>query len=175
MKHCTSREVSLTQMAINKIVTGLFAVALGLFITVAHAAQPDHLTQARASVKKGSHHQAMVDYHRALRDTPGNTEVLMGLADSYYRLGQRDKALEYAQQIPASDQQHRYNALLLMGRIASRDQDWRQAKQHYKQALARQKTGPALLGLAQALSQLGDTKGSEAAYADYRRLQGLEK
>lgn len=172
MKQCIGREFSLLQRTVNKIVTGVFAVSLGLYITVANATPPDHLAQAKASAKKGNQYHAMVNYHRALRDAPGDAEVLMGLANSYYRLGRLDKALEYVQQIPVSDQSHRYRALMLKGRIASRNQNWRQAKQHYKQALAKQKTGPAYIGLAQALSRLGDTKGSEAAYADHQRLQG---
>lgn len=175
MKHCIGAEFSLLQSTVNQIAIAVFTVALGLFVAVANAEPPNHLVQARDFAKKGNPHQAMVSYHRALRETPGDTEVLMGLADSYYRLGQRDKALTYAKQVPALDQANRHRALLLMGRIESRNQNWLQAKYYYKQALAQRKTDSALLGLAQALSRLGDAKGSETAYADYRQLQGQEK
>ncbi len=134
----------------------------------------DHPARADAAVKKGDYREAVVSYHRALRDAPGNTQILMALAKSYTNLRRFDQAMTYAKQIPANDRQHRHQALILMGRIELRRQHWQQAKQHFKQALAQKQTTSAYLGLAQALNRLGDKKGAEAVFKEHSKLTGLQ-
>lgn len=66
------------------------------------------------------------------------------------------------------------DALLVLGRIAARQQQWDSAAAYFRRATAvRPDHAEAQLNLGQALEKMGDLEGSDNAYATYRTLRGL--
>jgi len=91
------------------------------------------------------------------------------LAQSYMRQGRRQQAkVEAARIAPAAGG---VPLLMLQARLAVAEGNWPRARDYYSKLIKRAPgNAEAYLGLGQALQELGDTAGADAAFANYVRL-----
>jgi len=126
--------------------------------------------KARAAFENGQYREAVTQYQRLLHDEPGNVTYRVRLAGSYEISGQPKQAEAHAGEVLKQDSRN-VDALLMMGRLSGRRQDWATAKSYYEKAVQADRQEPtAFLGLGQALSELGDDAAADVAFEEYRRL-----
>jgi tetratricopeptide (TPR) repeat protein len=155
---------------------GIYAVSLlvisHVFSTWSFAAPPagNDSHAAHAAFAKGHYHKAAVHYQQLLRNDSDNPGYRMKLAESYELSGKLELAEEHATKVLGGNRKNT-EALLLMGRIRGRHEDWAGSKAYYDQAVKADKNdASAYLGLGQALMQLGEDDSAESAFTEYRRL-----
>ncbi|WP_250463074.1 tetratricopeptide repeat protein [Microbulbifer litoralis] len=120
---------------------------------------------------ENSHHQRLQELEN-IHSTKRSAEQQLELAQHYYR----ERKLEQAyQQIDLFLQQEPRSAdgWLMMGDIWREWEQWQEALESYDRA-AKQSPKRAEIHLrrGQALSELGDEKEADKAYAQYRALAG---
>ena len=152
---------------------GLLVTCL-LLIQVVIAAPPVANEAAAAAGFSNGHYQwAIVQYQHLLHDRPNDVGYRTKLAESYEITGDLEQAWLHASKV-LNQRSNNIEALLLMGRIHGRQQDWAAAKSYYQRATRADKTNAmAQLGLSQALMELGDSEAAETAIAEYRQLTGI--
>ncbi len=153
---------------------GLLVALLCLSVPAAIAAPPSlaNETAALAAFDAGHYREAIVQYQRLLRERPGNASYHMKLAESYEVSGKPEQAETHATEVLKQENRH-VDALLMMGRLSGRKQNWETAKSYYERAVKADKTNAAAhLGRGQALMELGDDVAADGAFAEYDRLVG---
>ena len=153
---------------------GLLVTCL-LLIQVATAAPPPVANEAAAAAgfANGHYQWAIVQYQRLLHDRPNDVGYRTKLAESYEITGDLEQARLHASKV-LNQRSNNIEALLLMGRIHGRQQDWAAAKSYYERATRADKNNAmAQLGYSQALMELGDSEAAETAIAAYRQLTGI--
>ena len=157
---------------LKAIITVGLLVILQTFSCWSNAAPPnDGLAQAaNAAFAKGHYSQAAVQYQQLLQNAPDHKENRVKLAESYEFIGKLELAEKHAARVleryPKSTE-----AILLMGRIRGRQEDWAESRAYYEEAVkADNNNASAHLGLGQALMRLGDEAAADTAFEEYRRL-----
>lgn len=148
----------------------LTAILVISFLIVPDIYAQDALERGRTAYTQGRHKQAAVEYQRALRSNPHSADAKLGLAQSYEILGKLQDASRYAGEVLQANPNDG-QALLLLGRIRTREENWSSARDAFRAAVQADPRNPsAHLGLGNALSRLGDAAGAEAEFDTFRRL-----
>ncbi|MEW5251354.1 tetratricopeptide repeat protein [Microbulbifer sp. 2201CG32-9] len=130
------------------------------------------LSPLALSAAENNHHQRLQELEK-IRSTERSAEQRLELAQHYYRARKLEPAYQQAdlflQQKPRS-----VDGWLIIGDIWREWGQWQQALEAYDQAarLSPQRAG-IYLRRGQALSELGDEKAADKAYAQYRTLAGV--
>lgn len=159
------------------VVTITLLVQLCLYPDAFAAPPPgNEHAKAQAAFERGQYRQAVVHYQRLLRDDPDNAAYRTQLAESYELNNHLDLAEQHASQALASDRKN-VEALLVMGRLRARQENWQVAKDYFERAVKADNKNPlAWAGLSQSSIELGDLGGAEAASAEYLKLtQGSKR
>jgi Flp pilus assembly protein TadD len=138
------------------------------------AATPEERNRATESLKaKGESRAVAREYEVQARSDPADPAPKVRAALIYESVGDlvaADTAAREALKLDVNS----VDALLVLGRIAVRQQEWSAAAAYFRQVAAlKPNHAAAQLDLGQALEKTGDPKGSDDAYATYRSLRGL--
>jgi len=156
----------------NNVVITISLLVQMCFSSSVYSAPPQGNEHAKAQVafERGQYRQAVVHYQRLLRDDPDQAAYRAQLAKSYELNNHLDLAEQHASEALASDRKN-VEALMIMGRLSARQEDWQSSKDYFERAVrADNKKSLAWAGLGQALISLGDRDGAEAASAEYMKL-----
>jgi Flp pilus assembly protein TadD len=133
-----------------------------------HAAKAER--DASAALAKGLPFDAVVTLERVPKGARSDRADLL-LAESYFQLGELDKAASLATGVAESSKGRSTDAWLLIARIERRNDNFEGARAAASKAILASPTrAEAYLLLGQALDQLGDGNGADGAYATYRLL-----
>lgn len=157
----------------------LVPVLLGMFLACATDAfgQDEAPVQSgeRATAtqeRKGESRKVARDYEIQARANPMDPKPKVRAAELYETIGDLTAATTAANEALKRDGNN-VDALLVLGRIAARQQDWGTAVQHFRRAvILNPENAAAQLDLGQALEQIGDQEGADAAYLKFRTLSG---
>jgi Flp pilus assembly protein TadD len=128
--------------------------------------------ETAAQERKGESRQVAREYEMQARANPTDATPKARAAELYETMGDLTAAKTAATEALTRDANN-VDALQLLGRIAARQQDWDAAVVQFRRAAFLDPANAAAqLDLGQALEQLGDRDGSDAAYAAYRALLG---
>lgn len=128
---------------------------------------------AATAFQRGQYHQAIARYEKLLRRQPNKVALRARLAESYEISGDLEQARANAGEV-LKQRDNDVGALLVMGRIHGRQQDWGAAKVYYERAvIVDRANASAHLGLSQALMALGDGAGAERALRAYKKLTNI--
>ena len=159
---------------IKSITATSLLVISQIFSSCSFAAPPvqNDVNTANVAFSRGHYRHAAVQYQKLLQSEPDNAAYRMRLAESYEFSGDLRQAEDHAAKVLTSNRRN-LEAVLLMGRIRGRQEDWISAKAYYEQAISIDKNNATShLGLGQAFMQLGDEQSADSAFAEYRRLTG---
>lgn len=126
--------------------------------------------KAQAAFERGDHRQAAMYFQRMLREDPENSGYKAGLAKSYEKNNRLDLAEQHASQALESDK-YNVEALMVMGRLHTRQENWAAAKGFFERAIKEDSNNPmAWAGLSQAAIGLGDIGTAEISSAQYLKF-----
>jgi Flp pilus assembly protein TadD len=143
----------------------------------AQPASPDAETEkdraAESLVGKGESRTAAREYEAQARANSSDPAPKVRAAMIYEAMSDLVAANTAANEALDLDANN-VDALLVLGRIAARQQQWDTAVVRFRRAtVVKPDNAAAQLDLGQALEKIGDREGSEVAYATYRTLRGL--
>lgn len=124
-------------------------------------------------INKGESRAAAREYEVQARAAPADPAPKVRAAQIYEVTGDLVAAETAASEALKLDANN-IDALLVLGRIAARQQQWDAAAAYSRRAtVVEPDNAAAQLDLGQALEKLGDLEGSDIAYAAFRTLRGL--
>lgn len=139
---------------------------------------PEIATTAVAVEKRlraGEGYQVVREFELQSAQAPSDPAPKVRAARVYEGLGDLAAATAAAEEALALDP-YNAEALATLGRMAAREGAWEASAAHLRRAAASDPNNPSIqLDLGNALQQLGDQAGADAAYIAYRSLVGLPR
>jgi tetratricopeptide (TPR) repeat protein len=148
---------------------------LALFLFAAGPSLAEVPALAQAAFEAGQFREAISQCQRQLQRAPDDVETITMLASAYAATGHLDRAQEQAQLALKYDRRS-VDALILLGRLSNRAQEWAAAREWFEQALGEDASrSEAYAGLSQSLIGMGDNAGAEQATENYMKLLSRHK
>lgn len=145
-----------------------------LFISSSAIATTSNLSlkeQAIQAYKQRDYQHANLHYRRALRETPQDIELLIGIAQTEEILGRTAVAVTFALKAKKIDSEN-IHVYLLLGRLYASQKKWIDARIAYQVArLLDPNNSSAMIGLGQAIENIGDDEGANDQYKAFDAQQ----
>ncbi len=127
--------------------------------------------QANLAFTQGDYQHANLHYRRALRDNPNDSDLLIGIAKSEEILGRNAVALQFALKAKKIDAAN-LDVYLILGRLYAVQKRWIDSRIAYQVArLLDPNNSGAMLGLGQAIENVGDSEGANDQYKAFETNQ----
>ena len=148
------------------IVLSLILAALLAGPVIADEPRAELEAKAQQALAAGDLRDAVAALERLRFQGDLSDRLRLGLAQTYYRLGELDQAAAEATQTdPTAGGSE---LVILQAQLAASESDWASARDRYAGAIRMvPDNAEAYLGLGQALQELGDQAGADAAFQGY--------